>query len=173
MSLIFYTPSGGVGTTFPSSPNNGDEYVYAADTSNGVFWRFKYYGATTKWVFIGGPPLYSYVATSEGTSSATYVALATAGPAVTLPFAGDYDVTIGAYFNCYAQYAYMSYDIGATGAVDDDAVQIYGDAYGYVTMSRMQRKTGLGAVALTAKYKSGGGSMSFLRRFMAVTPVQK
>ena len=174
MSLTFFDPSGGVGTSFPSSPNDKDEFTYVADGTNGVYWRFKYRSATTKWIFIGGAPLFSQVLTSEAVDSGTYTALATPGPSITLPFAGDYDVSIGVHVSpaIYGT-GYMSYDIGGTGAVDADNVQVYGNAYAYPSLARTQRKTGLTAVALTAKYKTAAGSCSFAKRWMAVTPVQK
>ena len=174
MSWNFYTPSGGIGTSFPGSPNDKDIYTWVADASAGVLWTFRYYEATTKWMFIGGAPLFSQVLTSEGTSSASYTALTTAGPSLALPFAGDYDITIGANLaSPNAHYAYMSYDIGVTGASDSDCVFIYGNAYAYPSVSRLQRKTGLSAVTLTMKYRVGSGTGYFEKRWMAVTPVQK
>ena len=171
------------GTVFPSTPNNGDEYVYAADTTNGVFWRFKWYAAGNYWAFIGGPPLFSLVATTEGTTSVTYAALATAGPSIVLPFAADYDVSVGA--SIYGPvsagigfFSIMSYDIGGTGAADADAIY-NANAVNSATavgcnVSKLKRKAGLTAVTLTAKYKSTAGTTAtFEQRWMAVWPVKK
>lgn len=166
------------GTTFPAAPADGQEYVYVADSTNGVFWRFRWYAASSYWAFIGGPPLYNEILTSEATTSASYVDLGTVGPSIALPFAGDYDVTIGADVRLSAaERAQMSYQIGGTGAVDADSIE---NTFGAVTtiagvsLMRSRRKSGLTAVTLTAKYKTQNGtSSSFLNRFMRVVPVKK
>lgn len=166
------------GTSFPASPADGQEYVYVADATNGVFWKFRWYAASSYWAFVGGPPLYSEVATVETTSSTGYAALSTVGPAIPIPFTADYDVEIGAFLgdDTAADHAYMSYDIGGTGAVDADAVFIReasaaGNAQ--MSLSRRRRKSGLTAVTLTAKYRVDGGTGVFASRYMAVWPVKK
>src|SRR2546430_2428558 len=45
------------GTSFRGAPSDGDEYVYVAEATNGVFWRFRYYATGGYWAFVGGPPL--------------------------------------------------------------------------------------------------------------------
>src|SRR5262245_6374962 len=93
-----------------------DTVDYLVDKTNGVTWRLLYRAAETtyKWHYVGGPPLYSEVAAEETTGSASYVALTTAGPSVTLPVGGDYDVETGCRSFCSADAAtlFMSYDIG-------------------------------------------------------------
>jgi hypothetical protein len=82
-------------TTPPGSPADGDIWYFPADATNGVIWQFRYNAGSAsayKWEFVGGSQLVGFVATEEGTTSTTYVALATAGPSVTLPRAGDYRV---------------------------------------------------------------------------------
>jgi len=165
------------GTSFPGSPADGDEYVYAADPANGVYWRFKYRTATAKWIFIGGAPLYAEVTPSETNASTTYAAVTTPGPSVALPFAGDYIVEIGCqglYSNGSTPSCYMSYDIGATGAVDADAIINASQVVaGGQNLSRLRRKTGLTAVTLTAKYRATAGTLRVQDRWMAVWPVQR
>ncbi|HEY2371969.1 MAG TPA: hypothetical protein VGH82_05430 [Gaiellaceae bacterium] len=162
------------GTSFPGSPSDGDEYVYVADGTNGVYWHFKFRNSTSKWIFVGGAPLFAEVVTDEATTGTTYQALTTAGPALTLPFAGDFDVEIGcATYNVSGNSA-MSYDIGGTGAVDADSIAFNAGGATVVTSgSRRRRKTGLSAVTLTAKYKSNPLGEHFLNRWMTVWPVQK
>lgn len=166
------------GTTFPASPVDGEIFVYNAQPSNGVKWAFQYRkagAAGKKWEFIGGAPLVAEVATDETTTSASYAALATAGPAVALPFAGDYDIEHGSISYCTAAAAALrqSFDIGGTGAADADAIfpdvasaniSKHGD--------RRIRKTGLTAVTLTMKYKTSAGTAHFFDRYMRVTPVR-
>lgn len=173
------------GTTFPAAPADKDEYHYVASPTDGIVWRFKYNAGSAssyKWEFVGGPPLVSYVATAQSTTSTAYAALGTAGPLLILPFAGDYDVSVGATIaaplsSAIGSESLMSYDIGGTGASDSDSVEATAavnsaTAVGH-SLTFPQRKTGLTAVTLTAKYKSSSGGTSFFsKRWMAVTPAR-
>lgn len=165
-------------TVLPTQAGLGDEVYFAADAANGVYWHLAYIpdGSAYPWKYVGGPPLHSEVLANENTASATYVALATAGPTAVLPLAGDYDVHLGFTLNnANASVAAMSYDIGGTGAVDNDSVMSYNSvpAGNYIASSRTMRKTGLPAATLTAKYKSVNSlSVFFLVRHMRVTPVR-
>lgn len=167
-------------TALPGSPTDGQEcYLTDSLTAPTYRWHLQYEASQTKWHFIGGAPLFAEVTANETTASTTYVALATAGPAIALPLAGDYDVGegfTGAAGNNVG--GIMSYDIGATGAVDADKVRtssltISGGGSQPASAMRIRRKTGLTAVTLTAKYKSpDGGSIGFENRWMRVTPVR-
>jgi len=164
------SPEGTRGSVAP------DEVYLEVDATNGVVWHLAYESSETtyKWRWIGGPPLWSEVTTFESTTSTTYTSLATAGPSVTLPRSGDYDVQHGSHNpEVTGVSPFHSYDIGGTPAVDADAL---GDANlgnrGGVFMRR-RRKTGLGAVALVSKYKLGAaGTRGWSQRWMAVTPVR-
>lgn len=167
----------GTSSTPPASPTDGMIWRFPADSANGVYWFFQYDSsqATFKWVAMGAQvPMYASVLTSETTASAAYVALATAGPSITVARQGDYDVTIGSrQFDGTAATVMHSYDIGGTGAVDADAFQQalvinQGSAGSWV-----RRKTAIAAAtALVSKYKTSAGTASFANRFMAVTPVR-
>lgn len=79
-------------TSLPGSPYDGQEVVYLADSANGITWHLKYRSAsasTHKWEFIGGSPLISMIDTSEAITT-TWQNLATDGPSITIPRAGDY-----------------------------------------------------------------------------------
>jgi hypothetical protein len=171
-------------STLPASPSVGQEVYFQsavmAALSPPPVWRLLYDG--TKWLFVGGAPLYSGV--DEGApadrplTSTTYTTLAVAGPAVTLPVPGWYDVELqmGGYHSAAGGPAlFMSYDIGATPAVDTDAVSfntavVNTDIHRAV---RTQRKLFAAAVTLTAKYRSPAGATATFRaaRVMQVTPV--
>lgn len=183
-------------TSLPSPAVDGQEIYYRADSTNGRIWHLRYRNAfnggsaTYPWEYIGGSALTASVkdgtiTDSEGTTSTTYAALTTAGPTVTLPLAGDYEVTIGftGYNGNTGAITTMSYDIGTpppgsgTAAVDADAVQNYqsslASAVNIVSAgSRTRVKTGLSAVALTAKYKVNAGTGSYWNRFMIVRPIR-
>lgn len=164
-----------VSAALPSSPVDGQLWIYRGSS---FAWQFMYNAGSAsalKWEFIGGGALTSVVATSESTSSTTYAALTTAGPSVALPFAGDYEIIIGCTASNSASGSsdcVMSYDIGATGAVDADAVKSVAGT-STVTMERTAIKTGLTAVTLTAKYKTvTGGTATFANRYISVRPVR-
>jgi hypothetical protein len=127
-----------------------------------------------KWVFMGGPALFAEVTTVQGTASTTFVALATAGPSITVPRAGDYDVEIGCRVeNASTASAVHSYDIGGTGAVDADGVIHATTLNNGPQGGRPRRKTGLAAsTALVSKYRTTAGTAMFSNRWMRVTPVR-
>lgn len=169
---------GGIPTataTLPTGTYNGQDFFY--QVSGGGVWHFKYNLTSAKWDFAGGPPLFSEVVTSESTISVAYAALATAGPSCALPFAGDYDIEIGCDVNANTAgiTASMSYDIGGTGAVDADRLRHLEPSAGNTNaeaVARATRKTGLTAVTLTAKYKTGANTSFFANRWMRVSPVR-
>jgi hypothetical protein len=173
-------------TALPTSPIDGQECYLVADAANGVIWHLRYNAASAsayKWEVVGGSPLAVEAAAAyETTSSGTYVALATAGPSITLPVAGDWVISQG--FEGYidttgsAWGTYMSYDIGATAAVDADNVVVGGapqqSGAGQPMAFRARRKNGLGAVALVSKYKvyPGGTIGHFQKRSMSAMPIR-
>lgn len=170
------------GTIFPATPADGNIFIYTASSSAGVKWAFQYDStqATYKWVCVGGLPLWSEVTAADARANAAYGALTNPGPSVILPFAGDYDVAVGFTGNVATanEFALMSYDIGGTGALDADGVELTstqaasGNLYDYIAVSRPRRKTGLTAITLTSKYRTGGGSTTFKMRWMSVMPVR-
>lgn len=164
-------------TSLPTSAYDGQEEVY--ETSQGR-WKFKYDSGDDYWYFVGGAPLSAYVATQQTTSSTTYAALATAGPSVTLPLAGDYMVRHGCALTCnvLAADTFHSYDIGATGAVDADSVQtrtaVAASSSPWPSVSRSKLKTGLTAIALVSKYRTtdGAATATIKERWLEVLPVR-
>lgn len=176
--------SGGVVTSLPSTPIDGQEVYYVADATNGVVWHLKYRaasGSAYKWEYVGGAPLYATVTTNESTAtSANFVDLATAGPAITLPLAGDFIVRHGAfiYDDTVSQDGLMSLSINggaAASATDARAVrkgQASAGINGGIHVFREQRLTGLTAAAVTARYRVTGGTANFWDRSLSLTPVR-
>lgn len=166
----------------PGSPTDGQEIFFqnAAMAAVGVIWHLRYRsaGGTYKWEHVGGPPHYQNVATdsSRGTTATTYGDLATTGPTVTVPLAGEYwvDVSCEAYPWAGTQSLFMSYAIGASAAVDADAA--YSDfavAIGK-PLWRKKFKTFTAGQVLLAKYKGTGNPLekNFSNRFLAITPIR-
>jgi len=154
-------------TALPSSPFDGQQIILTDSLTAPTFtWLLRYVAAkaSNKWVFIGGAPAVTEVLTSEALagSANTYNAPPTAGPNWTIPVSGDYLVATSHHFTAVsgAGKGYMSYDIGATGAVDADASSAFSSSPGDTMMTyRERRKTGLVAgTVLTAKYKQGGNN---------------
>ncbi len=167
-------------TSFPTAPVEGDTFIYDTGTS-GVRWQFVYDtsdGATYPWLFIGGPDLFAEDATSGTVTSTSFTDLSggpSAGPSVSLPRVGDYDVTIEARVNqSNVDFGLMSYAIGGTGAAAADEMAVsYNSANERQHNVRTRRKTGLAAVALTCKYAVGAaGTATFDYRSIRATPVR-
>jgi hypothetical protein len=187
---VWQLPTGGPtitrALTPPGSPADGDIWYYVDSlTATTIEWAFRWNAGSTnadKWEFIGGAPAYAEigVGVAEATTSVTYVALTTAGPSITLARAGVYQVDISFRLSGSGAnnlLAFMSYDIGGTGASDNDAVVdvATAGASGGGNVMRRKMKTGIAAATtLTAKYRSGttAVSASFTERWMSVTPVR-
>lgn len=86
------------GTVFPQNPFIGQVFVYTADRVNGVYWQFIYLPdeSAYPWKYLGGPEMRSFVGTQEsgGATINTWMDLATTGPSIFAPFAGDYDLRL-------------------------------------------------------------------------------
>lgn len=85
----------GRGTSLPTSPYDGQEFVLTDSLTAPTYnWRFRYNAGSTsayKWEFVGGAPLTQVVNTQENTTSSAFVELATA-LRITVPVAGDYRI---------------------------------------------------------------------------------
>lgn len=87
----FWTPP--VVTQLPSQATVGDQVIYAADATNGVYWQLQYDGlGTYPWKFIGGAPLGTQH--DNGTQYTLTHAISTYADILTttVPLAGDYSV---------------------------------------------------------------------------------
>jgi len=88
-------------------------------------WQLRYIAAATRWIFIGGTPLFGYAAASVSTSSTSYVDLG--GPSVTFPLAGQYRVTLTALIvdgSSSENAGYVSCTLGALAANDVRALRL-------------------------------------------------
>jgi hypothetical protein len=177
-AVVAYIP---LVTALPASPADGQECILTDSLTVGTyFWRLRYVAgrASNKWVFVGGSPIEAEAAGSVNTASTAYVDLG--GPSIALPVAGDYLIEMGhrnwqtgATGTCWG---YMSYAIGATAPSDADAVFTgLNNANFQAHISRAQKKLGLGAVTLAARYKVAGGGTGqtslWQDRWMMATPI--
>jgi hypothetical protein len=178
----------GVGTSLPASPYNDQEYILVDSLTAPTYqWRFRYATAIAdayKWMFVGGAALQQNADAQVvlPTNQSSYIAL-TGGPVITLPRAGIYLVENGFRAINYsdagggtAGWMQMSYDIGATPAVDADAVIAFVTNYSYpaVMSGRTKTITVPGSV-LTSKYRIGntyGANVTYASRWLRATPVR-
>lgn len=174
----------GIVTALPTSPTpqTGDR-CYLVDSLSAPTYGFDLvYNAsasTYKWYCRGGVPLFAEVPTAETTTATAYTGTqpATAGPTVTPPVSGDYDVTIACMGVASTDDVwYMSYAIGGTAASANDEFASRGTgSIGNVQAQgiRKRRKTGLTAGnALTSKYKTVGGTLTVTLRWIMAMPVR-
>lgn len=168
-------------TVLPSNPQDGQAIDYLADATNGVVWRLKYRAASasgSKWEFVGGPPMYDAVDTNESTASATYVDLATVGPSITVPLAGDYIFDLSSQITTSttsAAFAMASLKIGAAATVDNDAIQDQTPVAAAATRSmarRIKRNVSAASTVCKLQYRSSTGTATFGRRALQITPVR-
>lgn len=141
-------------------------------------------GASGKWAPDGAcVPLLSEVdaytslsGPDRSVSSTTYVALAVAGPIAVLPALGWFhiELSFSAYGNTAGQQCAMSYDIGATAAVDTDSAS-FQPGVSNTDVQRITRsypKQFAAASTLTAKFRVTGGTCTFRgSKTLKATPV--
>jgi hypothetical protein len=146
----------------------------------GAVWHLRYRSASAssyKWEVIAASTLSAEVATSQTTATGFPVALATAGPLVTAPLAGDYDVAVGGTLTAATNTGVqMSYDIGGAAAVSSDGLEVGANGLASIPQVfsfRSKRKTFTASTtALVAKYGSSGGTVTFAFRYLGITPIR-
>lgn len=173
-----------VSGSLPASPVNGQEVYYVADATNGVLWHLRYNAASAsayKWEFVGGSALVSVVSSSQsGGTGATAADLATVGPAVVLPLAGDYDPMMTVRTSnptAVAANPTIELHIGATGTiVDANAWMITyfaATASERAILSQNNRLTAQPAAReLRMRYAGNGNTVNFGQRVLSVLPVR-
>lgn len=171
--------SGGPRSTTPPTATNEQMWFYPADTTNGVVWALKYNSGSAsayKWECVGGASMCLEVATDETTASTTYVDLATVGPSITVPRAGDYEVEWGAsVWNATGGVAeYVAVKRGAAATADADAATVSpAQAAPGTSIARKKVFTGLAASdVLKLQCKVNGGTGHFIFRWISVRPVR-
>jgi hypothetical protein len=181
---------GGTGISYgsspPASPADGQLWMFPADATNGVNWMFRYRSgssSTYKWEFVGGTSLNAYIATSQAVGTASsWVDLATSGPTVTCPRAGDYaaqwrfrvsnvDASVRmAYCTVVPAGGSPGTIQAGTGAIANNETSDFGD---FANPGRDASLAAIGSgVTLRLMYYATSTNVSFSARFLAVTPVR-
>jgi len=174
-------------TSLPSSPLDGQVIDYLADSTNGIVWRLRYRSGSSssyKWEFVGGSALSSQIMTSEGTSSSTVVDLATVGPVITIPLAGDYDfigtamigttAAAGAYGDGMLVAGPNGGPFNALDAADFGRSMDSSASSGINADIIFDRRRTIATAGWLAKmqYRSGGTSVTFAGRRLTALPVR-
>lgn len=170
------------GTSLPASPVDGMEAVLVDSVSNPTYqWRFRYNAGSSsayKWEFVGGASVSAEVTTQESTTSTTFVDLTTVGPQVTVPRAGEYQISFGCRGwtdqagGLWAMAAKIgSAAVGANDGLEENNASVNTN----VTAGRtLPRRTAVASDVIKAQYAcpGGGGTAQFLRRWLTVIPVR-
>lgn len=191
MSLETHPPAGtvvAVVNVLPATPYDGQECYYLASDTQGVVWRLRYRAASAsayKWEVVGGAPLRGVdlaqladPTTGETTSSTTGADLATLGPDVTLPLAGDYLAAFGATVtvNTGPSNAQMTIQVAAAAIAPADGWLTYIPAANqYFTGMRDRQLLGVAAGSLVrCKYMvfSAAHVATWTRRWLNVLPLR-
>lgn len=170
-------PKPGYGTSLPGSPVDGQEYILVDSiTAPTYMWRFRYNAGSSssyKWEFVGGVPAYNRNDTSADTSSVTAVDLSPVGPTLTLPRDGEYR----AWFFMQAKNTGIQLciaQLNINGSLDANTVLAVDlpSANKYLTTGRRIPITVTGTRVVKLQYFVDGGTGTFLRRELEITPIR-
>jgi hypothetical protein len=108
-------------TVLPALPSNGQEVYLDASGGAGalrnVRWHLRYNGATSKWDYLGGPPLRAEVNVAQLLPTASvWTDLGTVGPSLLVPVAGTYRTSWSTVVNIATAGAQTAYTGPAVGA---------------------------------------------------------
>ena len=166
-----------IGSSPPANPVDGNQWIHTP-----TYWQFVYDSTETtyKWKFIGGPPMSHEINTAEANANGAYGDLATVGPTITLPRAGDYEVSFGCMIVAplnFAEGASAAIKRGAAATSDNDLIQFFNPANAAnqsVSEARQIRITDMAASAVVKmQYKVIiSAATVFGYRWMKVTPVR-
>lgn len=176
------TPAKAV-TALPSGAVDGQIINFLASSTTGTVWQLLYSSATGKWHYIGGPPLLSLVDTAETTASVVEVDLATVGPTITAPLAGDYQAAWGARMfggpAAAAQSVQMKIKIGAAAGTFPLDFFTGSAAVGATSVAshnaRMVPLIGAGILAGTViknTYQVNGATGNYANRWLTLLPIR-
>ena len=166
--------------SLPAAARDGDEIYYLADSVNGIIWHLRYRESTSgyRWELIDGGYLYSAVEATQTIGAAPgWFDLTTAGPDVTLPLAGDYDIDFGCQVipaqNQSSALMGIAYGAAWSTSLASTNMQVNVATGTIVSVARSVRFTGAVAAALLrARYYSAGGAHQWGGRYLRVRPVR-
>ena len=161
-----------------TSPYDGQEVNLQVDAANGVNWRFRYNAASAsayKWEFVGGSELVVVVGGGESTTGGvgSYVNLATVGPSIVVPRAGDYLAFAAASMQSTTAQLYLQIGLGVGDFSSAPITFICGAApNNWANVSGMALMGAMGSGAeIRMKYlQQAAGTMVAQNRWLFVHP---
>jgi hypothetical protein len=171
-------------TSLPGSPSDGQATIYTDSlTAPTYHWLLIYEASTSKWMYAGGTPMSHHVVTSEAPgSSGSWVDLATAGPTLTTPLAGDWIASFGARISqggVANQTNLIGIKVGAAavGNAQTGGLTAQNTGFGAASVYGPAGDTALAGVAASTVIKvqynsSGNTSSAFANRYLHLTPVK-
>jgi len=172
----FWTPP--VVTQLPSNATVGDQVVYAADATNGVYWSLYYDGiGTYPWKFVGGAPLTaSTTAGLSGTITSTGFVASTPDLAVALPLSGDYWTTTTALATNNTAGAWWMLGLNGPGSavVDQLCARVMQHANGnwFNNGAHSIKRTFTSSGTVQMQYRVTAGTATFAERGFSLTPIR-
>jgi hypothetical protein len=169
------------GTTLPASPSDGQEAILVDSLTNPTYqWRFRYNAGSSsayKWEFVGGANLVSGVITAENsTTTNAWVNMATVGPIVTVPRAGDYFFIASCVLGMTAATSNIQLGVGYGdfGTASFSAIASIYTAGGFVSPSLSGRANGVAAGQDWRQkyYNTVAGTMTARDRWLSVLPIR-
>jgi len=170
--------SGPISSGPPASPADGDIWIALAAGGAGENWQFRYNAGSAsayKWEYIGGPPVVSYVATEESTTSGGFVE-PTTPQRLTATRAGDYllEYTIGVRGASSVMAVLSLVDIAVPTSFAVTHPMAWASGAGiYTFATTRQRVSGIAAGRTFAlQFASASGSISIAERSISITPIR-
>lgn len=166
------------GTSFPTSPRDGQTFYYVADQTNYVVWHMVYDAGNSKWMCVGGVPLINQEYADYDTTSTTAVNLGNIGT-FSVPKTGTYMLSFGArQYNKNAAGGWVQTDMAEHGYASlADINSWQGTAGSSITLwagdtSHTKRVTlTAGRTLKMWHYTAGSTTGTFGRRWFSVLPV--
>jgi hypothetical protein len=168
----------GIGTSLPASPVSGQEFTLVDSVASPTYrWSFMYNGSSAsayKWEFIGGSDLVAVVNTSEGTATNSPTDLATVGPSITVPRAGDYNVLFGCTATNNTGNNAVCRITPSSGSVIGGPLEPFTNVNGRKsTLAGADQVQGISASGtIKIQYYAGAGTATFSERWIIVTPLR-
>lgn len=172
-----YLASAPIVTTLPATPVDGQECNLLADATNGIVWHLVYRAAEPgpyKWYFTGGAPMQAVVDADESFAATAYSDLATVGPSLVLPYAGDYmiEFSVNIYVNAAAAGGMNVSGPGVAPADDANCLFTSFNGVGQQTSHKARRRTFTSPGTVKAQYHTNGLTCNFRWRELFARPVR-
>jgi hypothetical protein len=160
-------------------PNPVPDGFEAIILTGSAAWTLRYTTTLARWIFVGGSGIYTFLATSETTNSnSAYVDLATPGPLINIPIAGTYVVQYGAQISTppVANGAGMiTVQAPGSSASDNNGIFLLQNTalnnQAHLSRTIQITATTPGQIKLVYRVAAAGGTATFQRRWINVTPL--